>query len=375
VSVEKRPDGRYRARWRELDGRQRARHFDTKRAATQFLATVQVDLSRGTYVDPHAGKETVGEYAQRWAAGQPWRPSTRSRVEKVLRSQIMPTFGNVPLRALRRSDVQAWVGKMAASGLAPSTVEGYFKLLSSVMRAARRDKFIHESPCEGVRRPRADRSSASLVPLTSAQVQAIADAVPDRYRALVLTSAGLGLRQGEACGLTVDHVEFLARKVRIDRQLLSPPSGPADFGPPKTKDSVRVLPLPESVSQVLAAHIAVYGRRNADGAIDDKALIFTTPAGDPLRYRTWHPVFGSAARAAGLKASSHDLRHHCASLLIASGCSVKAVQVFLGHKTAMETLDTYGHLWATDDDRIRAAIDEGFQRNEDSMRTTAELGG
>jgi integrase len=67
-----------------------------------------------------------------------------------------------------------------------------------------------------------------------------------------------------------------------------------------------------------------------------------------------------AARDIGIDASTHDLRHHCASLLIAAGCSVTAVQHFLGHKNASETLDTYSHLWPDNEDKIRAAIDAGF---------------
>ena len=55
-----------------------------------------------------------------------------------------------------------------------------------------------------------------------------------------------------------------------------------------------------------------------------------------------------------------DLRHHCASSLISAGCSVKAMQAFLGHKNASETLDTYGYLGPNDQDRIRAAIDSGL---------------
>lgn len=58
-----------------------------------------------------------------------------------------------------------------------------------------------------------------------------------------------------------------------------------------------------------------------------------------------------------------------ASLLIASGYSVKAVQSFLGHKDASETLDTYGHLWPGDEDRLRAAIDAGFRANGHGMGT------
>jgi integrase len=62
-------------------------------------------------------------------------------------------------------------------------------------------------------------------------------------------------------------------------------------------------------------------------------------------------------RPATSTATFHDLRHFYASLLIANGCSVKAVQKRLGHQSAMETLDTYGHLWPDRDDETREAVD------------------
>ena len=260
------------------------------------------------------------------------------------------------------------MGEMSASGLRPSTVESYFRVLAAVMRAARRDRVIHESPCDGIRLPRAEATTSALVPLKREQVRAVADAVSDRYQALVLTSAGLGLRQGEACGLTVDRVDFLRRVARIDRQLITPTSGPTRLGPVKTASSNRALALPKSVGDVLAAHLAQYGT-GPDG------LIFTSSTGAPLRRSTWDAAFRSAAKKVGVDASPHDLRHHCASLLIAAGCSVKAVQHFLGHKNASETLDTYGHLWPDDEDRIRAAIDAAFGGGADSVRTEADSGG
>jgi integrase len=241
---------------------------------------------------------------------------------------------------------------MTSKGLAPTTVESYFRVLAAVMLAAKRDRLIHQSPTDGIRLPRLEESAAALVPLTVEQVRALSEAVQPRYRALVLVSAGLGLRQGEACGLTVDRVNFLRRTVRVDRQLVTPAGkgGPVYFGPPKTTSSNRVLTLPESVADVLAAHIARYPSA-PDG------LIFTSGTGAPLRRSTWGKAFLVAARSIGVDASTHDLRHHCASLLISASCSVKAVQHFLGHKNASETLDTYGHLWPGDEDRIRAAID------------------
>jgi len=65
----------------------------------------------------------------------------------------------------------------------------------------------------------------------------------------------------------------------------------------------------------------------------------------------------------------HHLRHSFASSLISAGCSVKAVQVALGHASAAVTLDVYGHLWPGDEDRIRDAVDGIFGATEDSRRT------
>ena len=222
MSIERKAKDSYLARWRDESGKQRARTFERKVDAVAFLAAVKVDTTRGSYVDHTAGRETVAAYATAWAQAQPWRPQTRERMAHVIRSQIVPRFGTMQLRAVRPSAVQAWVGVMTSSGLAPATVEGYYRVLAAVMLAARRDRLVAVSPTDGVSLPRAERSAASLVPLTVEQVRALSDAVPGRYRALVLTSAGLGLRQGEACGLTVDRVDFLRRQVRIDRQLVTP---------------------------------------------------------------------------------------------------------------------------------------------------------
>jgi len=68
--------------------------------------------------------------------------------------------------------------------------------------------------------------------LTVEQVAALASAVPRRYRALVIVSAALGLRQGEACGVTVDRIDFLRRAITIDRQAVTPGrNSDVRFGP------------------------------------------------------------------------------------------------------------------------------------------------
>ena len=119
--------------------------------------------------------------------------------------------------------------------------------------------------------------------------------------------------------------------------------------------SNRSIQLPDSVAVLLAEHIAEF---IPGGARADRGrLLFTTRGGAMLGRQTWHGAFSAAARRLGIEASSHNLRHHAASRLIAAGCSPRAVAAFLGHKNATETLNTYAHLWPTDEGLIAAAID------------------
>jgi integrase len=160
------------------------------------------------------------------------------------------------------------------------------------------------------------------------------------------------LRQGECFGLTVDRIDFLRRQVRVDRQLVGVVDRVPTFGPPKSAAGYRTVPLPTTVADSLAAHLARFkpGRHG---------LVFTNRSGNPLRRSSFGETWHRAADAAELPewATFHDLRHFYASLLIARNCSIKAVQKRLGHQSATETLDTYSHLWPDSDDETRAAVD------------------
>ena len=167
----------------------------------------------------------------------------------------------------------------------------------------------------------------------------------------MLLGAGAGLRLGEALGLGVEQVEFLPRQLRVERQLLTPSAGEPSFGKPKTPSSVRTVPLGDEVLNGLAAHLAAY-------PVGELGLIVTDDDGRPIRRSKWGHIWSRVAQKAGApEVRFHDLRHYFASALISAGCSVKAVQSALGHASATETPDTYSHLWPSDDDRTRTAID------------------
>ena len=321
--------------------------FDRKLDAQRHLASVEHAKLTGGYVDPAAGKVTFESYATEWAGRQVWRPSTADAFAAAF-ARVFPVIGTRPIAQLRTSEFQALVKTLSAT-LAPATVEATHRAVAAVLRAAVVDRVLTSSPAVGVKLPRVDRPRVQ--PLELDQVLALAEAMPARARAAVLFAAGSGLRMGEVLGVTVDRVDFLRRTVRVDRQMITPSHGEPHFGPPKTPSSRRTVPLAQVTLDVLAVHLARFP------AVD--GLVFTSSQRQPWRRGTFAELVRSAREAAGLPASVtfHDLRHHYASALIAAGCSIKAVQEALGHKNASETLDTYSHLFPSDEDRVREAVE------------------
>lgn len=346
-SVAKRPNGKYRAVYRDDSGRQHSKHFARKVDARRWLDEVAASVVTGQYVDPRAGSVSLRDYAERWRSVQVHRPSSQAHVETMLRRHVYPALGDRKLSSILPSDVQALVKSLS---LAPSTVAVVHGILSGVMRSAVRDRRIVSNPCEGTKLPRVERTR--VVPLTTEQVGLVRDAMPERLRALVTFAAGTGLRQGECLGLTVDRLDFLRRVVTVDRQLITVKGDVPRFGPPKTTASVRTVPLPQVVVDAMAAHLAA-------NPADDGGLVFTLDGSHPISRQSFGHLWRPVARAAGLPAGTglHAMRHYYASLLIRHGESVKVVQARLGHASAAETLDTYSHLWPDSDDRTREAID------------------
>ncbi|PRY47423.1 site-specific recombinase XerD [Geodermatophilus tzadiensis] len=363
ASIARRPDGTHRARFRDAAGREHARHFKRKVDAQRWLDEMTAAMVTGQYVDPAAGRLTVREYAEQWRAAQVHRPTTAAHVETMLRRHVYPTLGQKRLASVLPSDIQGLVKRLSAD-LAPATVGVVHRILAAVFKAAVRDRRIVASPCEGTRLPKVHRGR--IEPLSWEAVQALTDAMPDRYQALTTLAAGTGLRQGEVFGLTVDRIDFLRRQLTVDRQLVTIPDRAPYLAPPKTQASVRLVPLPQVVLDALAAHLAEWP---TDG------LVFNTELGAPIRRtafsaRVWRP----AVRRAGLSGVTfHSLRHFYASLLIRHGESVKTVQARLGHASAAETLDTYSHLWPDSDDRTRAAVDSVMRGSADYVRTEHPL--
>jgi hypothetical protein len=138
-NIQRRPDGKWRARYRDANHREHARHFSRKRDAEHWLASQEVGIARGEWMDPVLSKITIG---------------TMVRYEVALRCQIMPRFESVPLSRIAHSEVSSWVQGLIDEGLAPATVRYAYRVLSIGLTAAVRDGRLVRNVAEGVPLPR-----------------------------------------------------------------------------------------------------------------------------------------------------------------------------------------------------------------------------
>jgi len=370
ASVQKRGE-RWIARVVLPGGREATKTWARKVDAWRWANEEQAKVDRGAWVDPKLGRESFGEYATRWLAAQPHRASTAQLYESALRLHITPVLGDRAIATLRRSDVQAWVtGLAGGGGLGTKTVENTYKLVRAIFASAVDDGLLAVSPCRRVLRAPVVRRQ--VVPLELARVLALAEAMPARFRALVLLAAGSGLREGECLGLSVDRVDFLRREIRVDAQLVQVTGTPVHLGPPKTDKSVRVVPVPGIVTDALARHLAAFepvavSVGLAAGA-DERRVLFANTRGKVVARNSLHRSWVAALAGAGLPVGTHfhDLRHTYASLLIEGGESVTVVAARLGHANARETLATYSHLWPDSEDRTRGVVEHAFAAAADS---------
>lgn len=362
ASIQKRHDGNYRARYRDEAGKEHARHFKRKVEAQRWLDEVTTAVVTGAYVDPKAGKVTFARFYDEWSERQIWVPSTRVNAGRV---RATVPFGDLPMKAIRRSHVESWVKAMTAGGLAASTIKTRFIVLRSLFRAAVADRVIVTDPSLGVTLPRRRSREASMAIPSEQQVGALLRAARPEFQAFIALCAFAGLRSGEAAGIQVGDIGL--RELRIARQVQRDSREVAVRAP--KYGSERTIFVPQELVTILSQHIETF----LPDAVPS-SFLFRASGGGPLDRNAVHFRWRSAtsaARVVGVRL--HDLRHFFASGLIAQGCDVVTVQRALGHASATTTLATYSHLWPNAEDRTRNAsaslIRSSLANPADSLRT------
>jgi integrase len=357
----------WQARWRDPAGIDRSKNFPRKVDANQHLVSLESDKLRGRYSDPRLARTRLADWFAEWQATRTnLSPQTRLRDEASIRNHVLPRFGTVPIGQIQPVHIAQWVADLDGSGLAPATTRKAYQLLAAGLSSAVDNGLIPVSPCRNVKLPKVTVSAMRI--LDPAETMALTDTIDERYRGMVLTAAYMGLRFGELAALRTERFDALRRTLRVEESLAEV-RGEFIIKPPKSDASRRTVSVPSFIVEELARHLAVHG--------DDTGLIFSAPAGGPIRRtnfrrRIWVPAVRASV---GEPCTFHDLRHTHAALLIAQGEHPKVIQERLGHASIKTTLDTYGHLFDGLDEAAADRLDEHWRAARvDAMWTHSDSG-
>ena len=353
-TVRQLPSGRWQARYRDPQTNRLVaapERFATKVDASRWLSAVQTDISRGSWVDPNAGRVSLEDFAARWLSDHPGlRPRTRENYEGMLRLHILPSLREIELARLSPSAVRRWHADLVKAGhLSTATIAKAYRLLHAIMETAVADELIVRNPCV-IKGASVDRSSERPV-ASLPEVLALAEAVGPRYRALVLTATMTGLRLGELLALRRRNIDLLHSSITVTEQLYELADGRQAFGPPKSEAGRRSVALPAQVTADLEVHLAQVSDPGPDG------FVFTAPNGGPIRrgnfrQRIWLP----ALAATGLEhLRFHDLRHTGNTLAAATGASTRELMARMGHASPRAAL-IYQHATRERDQVIADAL-------------------
>jgi len=331
------------------NGRKRVRRVYGKTQAEVRDALVELLHQRQQGLRIEASRETVGEFLTHWledtVAGSV-KPKTYKSYCDIVKLHLIPDLGSVQLTKLTPQQLQHLYRKKQEAGLT-RTVALMHAVMHKALSQAVKWGLVARNVAEAVESPKVQRQEFRALTPEEAR-RFLAAAAQDRLYALYVLAVTCGLRQGELLGLKWDDVNLEQGMLTVHRQLQWQQKGGFVLAEPKSARSRRTISLPAVAVTALKKHRKqqVAEQLAAGEAWYDYGLVFTTEAGTPvhpsnLRNRSFDRVLEKA----GLPhIRFHDLRHTCATLLLAAGENPKAIQQLLGHSRINVTLDTYSHV-------------------------------
>ena len=314
----------------------------------------------------HAGRETVGQFLTAWLvdfASPNLRPLTIESYRSLVDLHLIPALGHIRLDRLSPQQVQAMLNAKLAGGLSARRV-GYIRaVLRAALNQAIRWGLLARNAASLSNPPRVVRHPVEILSPDDAR-RFLQVAQGDRFEALYTVALSLGLRQGEALGLRWQDVDLTARTLSVVHALQRV-DGKLQLVEPKTDRSRRTIKMPAVVADALAQHRVqqLEMRLLAGARWTETGLIFTSSLGTPLDGANVTRHFQRLLASAGLpRLRFHDLRHSCASLLLAQGIPARVVMETLGHSQISLTLNTYSHVMPALQGEAADAIDRVFGR-------------
>lgn len=360
------PSGRYQARYADPDGRrtptgQPIMHnapttFDTQQDADAWLIKEQRLITNGEWTPPGVRKHTLtstatfAEYAEQWLTtrrikktGAPLAPKTIEGHRTFLAKHILPTFGQFPLHYITQDQVDAWYAKLLTNR--PAERAKVYNLLHAIMETAVSSRGPLRGKVNPVDIPGASHPArrSKTRPATRDVLNKIVEAMPERYRALILLATWCGLREGELFALRRSDLDLDVApgepgSVEVTRSVTRTVETGAIAKETKTGEA-RTVFIPPEVVPMIEKHLINFVSPERD------ALVFPADR-DPNKFlapSTLYLHYHRARKKAGRPdLRIHDLRHTGATWVASSGATVAEIKAFGGWLT-WEAASKYQH--------------------------------
>lgn len=283
-------------------------------------------------------------------------PRTVECYRDQLRLHIAPTIGARKLTALKPSHISAMLTELIARGCS-RTAQLCFTLLSAALRAAVRDGRLKRNPCDALTPPKHRKKLPAWWTPDELRVFIAKTADSPFYAAWQLALC-CGLRRGELAGLRWADVDRSAMVIRIRNQRQRITNVGIIDAPPKSAASVRNIPMPDGLLQILDRHRLMQEAASVLSGV--RPIYVVSPDGSALCPEALNRALSADIAAAGVRPINlHGLRHSMATLAISLGVSMRVLQALLGHSSYATTANIYTHVLQTD----QAAAMDKISRN------------
>lgn len=346
-------------RYRDGNGKEHSKSFSKEREAKQYDAHIAEKLRTNSWIDPSVEKKTVLQVFDEWCK-RDMRPNTRRNMEQTRKQIENHPIGGIRIGKVTQTHADEWFNVlisgrpwMDGKPLSRSTARTHFNKLSATLYYAFDCGYIVKNPLK-VPKEKKKTSAVKKSDIPSrAQLDKILDAVENgggRYLRssekrmatfagskvladMCRVAIGTGLRVGEISALTPYDIDLEKRLVHVQFQVSS---NGLERVPLKTDHSMRTVPLPTDVLDVVKSYI--------DECSTKHTVLFRSSRDRAFSTTTATIAFRHATAELGYGFTFHSFRHYYASKLISMGVSIPVVQRLLGHSKASITLDTYTHV-------------------------------
>ncbi|MGO1385797.1 MAG: tyrosine-type recombinase/integrase, partial [Arachnia sp.] len=332
-NIRRLPSKRYQATYLGPDG---TRHnapttFDTKGDADAWLSmeSSRITSHKWRPAPPVRSHLTLATFAETWLADRELTPRTRAEYTRMM-NDIMEALGAVVLTELTAARVREWYATLDPSK--PTARAHRYALLRTILNSAVRDELLEANPCRIERAAKA-KAVKPIRPASSDELHTITEAMPERYRLMVLLAGWCAVRFGELTELRRRDVDTRTGTIRVRRGVtwVKDDDGIARavVGLPKTDAGIRDVSVPPPLVPLIVAHMEAHALPGPDG------LMFPNTDGHHMHHGSLYKVYRPARAAAGRPDLRwHDLRHTGATLAAQAGATTRELMDRLGHSTA-----------------------------------------